>query len=262
MKQRTLEKNAANQNGIKRLTFVALSVLFEVALIILFFTELNDVVEWISAGTRAVGLLVVFYIYGQHKTSSMKMPWIILILLFPIPGLVLYLLTGLNGSTRKMRREISKADGLLMQYLPKNDDIIAEIYEKNPAAGNIAKYLMDYAGYPAYKNTDIEYYSDAFKALKAQIEELKKAERFIFMEYHAIENKDSWLMIEEVLLERINAGVEVRVFYDDMGSIGFVNTDFENLFTQCREVTDEYRYGRSRFRRLGQMVLRLFAELM
>lgn len=46
------------------------------------------------------------------------------------------------------------------------------------------------------------------------------------MEYHAIEDAESWQSIQEILEERAAAGVEVRVFYDDMGSIGFITTDF------------------------------------
>ena len=46
------------------------------------------------------------------------------------------------------------------------------------------------------------------------------------MEYHAIEDDKAWARIEEILAERADAGVDVRVFYDDMGSIGFINTDF------------------------------------
>ena len=48
-----------------------------------------------------------------------------------------------------------------------------------------------------------------------------KSRSFIFMEYHAIENADAWKKIQDVLVERVQAGVEVRVFYDDMGSISF-----------------------------------------
>jgi len=46
------------------------------------------------------------------------------------------------------------------------------------------------------------------------------------MEYHAIEDEYAWSRIQTVLEERVKAGVEVRVFYDDMGSIGFVNLSF------------------------------------
>ena len=58
------------------------------------------------------------------------------------------------------------------------------------------------------------------------------------MEYHAIEDKESWHRIQTALEERVRAGVEVRVFYDDMGSIGFINTDFvkklESVGIKCR----------------------------
>lgn len=58
------------------------------------------------------------------------------------------------------------------------------------------------------------------------------------MEYHAIEDKESWHRIQKVLTERVQAGVEVRVFYDDMGSIFFIDRDFsekmEKLGIKCR----------------------------
>ena len=58
------------------------------------------------------------------------------------------------------------------------------------------------------------------------------------MEYHAIEDAESWHAIRDILAERVKAGVEVRVFYDDMGSLGFINTDFvkrtEQYGIQCR----------------------------
>ena len=59
------------------------------------------------------------------------------------------------------------------------------------------------------------YYDQASKGLEAQLSDLSKAKKFIFMEYHAIEDKESWHRIQKVLTERVQAGVEVRVFYDD-----------------------------------------------
>ena len=41
-----------------------------------------------------------------------------------------------------------------------------------------------------------------------------------------------------------------------------IRQDFEDLFPQCREVTEKYRSGRSRALRLGQQILRLFAPLL
>ena len=67
---------------------------------------------------------------------------------------------------------------------------------------------------------------------------LKKAKHFIFMEYFAIEQAEAWNQVEKILVERVKAGVEVRVFYDDIGSIAFINGDFAKhlnaLGIQCR----------------------------
>ena len=83
-----------------------------------------------------------------------------------------------------------------------------------------------------YQNTDIVYFDEAVKGLEAQLKDLEKAQKFIFMEYHAIEDAEAWHKIQDVLEERVKAGVEVRVFYDDMGSIGFINTDFVKRWRQ------------------------------
>ena len=61
--------------------------------------------------------------YASPVTSTIKVPWILLILMFPIMGLGLYLLVGLNGGTEKMRRRYQKIDEQLLPLLPENRKI-------------------------------------------------------------------------------------------------------------------------------------------
>ena len=224
--EKTIEKKAANKNGVSRLIFAAISIILEAVLFVLLFTELNQYAEWINIATRLLALVLVLSIYGQRTTSSMKMPWIMLIMAFPIMGVALYLLVGLNGSTKKMRSRFQAIDDRLLPQLPDNNEILKQMQSRDKGAAGISTYIKQYSGYPVYQNTDIRYFDDAAKGLESQLAEMKKAQKFIFMEYHAIEDKESWHRIQMVLEERVKAGVEVRVFYDDMGSIGFINTDF------------------------------------
>ncbi len=226
MEKQTLEKKAATKNGVSRMIFVGLSILIEAAIIIALFTVLNGYAEWINLFTRTLAIILVLVIYGQNKTSSMKMPWIMLIMAFPVFGVVLYLLIGLNGSTWKMKDRYKRIDEILLPFLTQNKQCMEDLENQEPKAAAIAKYLWKNAGYPVYQNTQVEYFSEAVEGLESQLEALTKAEHFIFMEYHAIEDKEAWGRIQKVLVERAEAGVEVRVFYDDMGSIGFINTDF------------------------------------
>ena len=147
------------------------------------------------------------------------MPWIILILVMPVLGVCLYLMFQTNKGTRNMRKRYQEIDAILLPCLPPNHEISQQLKKHCAPAGSISDYLYRNAAYPVYQNTDVTYYPEAVQGLEAQLADLAKAEKFIFMEYHAIENADAWQKIQTVLAERVQAGVEVRVFYDDMGSI-------------------------------------------
>ena len=186
--EQTLEKKAATRNGVSRLVFAALSILLEITLIVLLFTVLNRYAEWVNTFTRILALLLVLTIYGQHKTSTMKMPWIMLIMAFPVMGVVLYLLVGLNGTTRKMRNRFEKIDKVLLPKLPDSHDLTEQMKKEDAGAAGISAYLSRYSGYPVYQNTDVRYYDDAAKGLEAQLAEIAKAEKFFFIVYHAIDD--------------------------------------------------------------------------
>ncbi|MBR2546798.1 MAG: PLDc N-terminal domain-containing protein [Eubacterium sp.] len=242
----TQENKASVKNGVKRLVFVGIALLLEIVLDLGVILWLNQYSEWLYIISRIFAAILVLYIYNQNKTSAMKMPWIILIMALPILGMTTYALIGLNPGMHSMRERYKEIDAKILPLLsddsgnieltdssmpvPKRVDLAEEhLREIDPGAANIASYLSKRAKYPAYENIPIVYYDDGAKGLEAQKEELRKAQKFIFMEYHAIENAESWHGIQEILEDRVKAGVEVRVFYDDMGSIGFIDTDFVKL---------------------------------
>ena len=99
MKQDTLEGRAKTKNGVKRLCFSAVCILLEAAFIIAMITKLNQYAEIINLITRLLAGVLVLKLYASDQTSSMKMPWVILILVFPILGVCLYFLIGLFGGT-------------------------------------------------------------------------------------------------------------------------------------------------------------------
>lgn len=240
----TMETKATVQNGKTRLILSVVVIAINIIFYILLLTKLKNDAIWIDALLSILSLFIILYLYNKPGTSSMKMPWIILILVLPILGTGLYLIVGLNGGTRTMRKRYQDIDAELMPLMKKGEAGVAAeatsaaLMAKSERWATLSNYLSNRIGFPAYSNTDIVYYDDAAKGLEAQKADLRKAEHFIFMEYHAIEDKESWHGLQEILEERARAGVEVRVFYDDMGSIGFINTDFigrlEKVGIKCR----------------------------
>lgn len=236
--EQTVEKKTSVKNGIVRMILVLLSLVLEVAVIFLLLHFAGSKAGWIYSIIHIISMILVLMIYGSHRTASIRMTWIILILVLPIVGTVLYFLIGLNGYTIQMRKRYVRLDKKLFPLLPENEDVFRRASARSGRLTGVMQYIRKNAGYPVYENTRVTYYDDALKGLEAQKEELAKAEHFIFMEYHAIEDAESWHEIRDILAERAGAGVEVRIFYDDMGSVGFITTDFvkrtKALGIQCR----------------------------
>ena len=122
MSSHTLEGKKKTQNGVKRLAFTVLSILLEVVFLIGIFKGLNEYAVFIDNLTRIFAVILVLKIYGRNETSSMKTPWIILILTFPILGVALYFMIGMNGGTRKMRMRYKRIDEKLLPLLPENKE--------------------------------------------------------------------------------------------------------------------------------------------
>ncbi len=222
----TLERKKSIGNGVKRAVFVVLAIVLQVLAIWLFFTQLGATFVWMREVVTICAAILVLFIYGKHETASMRMPWLILITAFPFVGVFLYLMVGFNNGSWKMRERYRVLDNKLFSLLSRNDETLAVLEEKNPGVANQSRYIRDFGHYPVYQNTDIEFYDDGATGYAAQIEELKKAEKFIFMEYHAIEYSKSFEPLHAVLKEKAAAGLDVRLFYDYVGSMGFIGNDF------------------------------------
>ena len=222
----TVEKKGAVQNGIKRAVFAGLAIILQILMIYFIYFRLETRLTWIANIITILAVLLVLYIYGRHETASVKMPWLIIISAFPILGVFLYLMVGLNKGTKDMRNRYKALDDALLPLLPANDAELQRLSAKNIGVANQSRYIRDYAKYPVYNNTDVVFYGDGADGFKAQLEELKKAEQFIFMEYHAIEDGRSFEPLHAILKEKAASGVDVRLFYDYVGSMGFIGNSF------------------------------------
>ena len=225
-KGRTKEAEENTKNSVRRLIMVVISILLQVVWIIGLAVWLTNYYAAISTLASILGLLLVFRVYGLQINSAYKISWIILILMFPIMGACLYLMFGRTGALGSMRKWFDKVHAAYAHLLPQDEQIVDKLEMADGTLARQSGYLRRGAGYPVYQNTDVEFYGDTTRALEAQKEELRKAKKFIFMEYHAIEDSVAWKGIEEILEEKEAAGLDVRVFYDDMGSIGFISKEF------------------------------------
>ena len=238
----TEEKRQQIPNSIGRAVFVALSFLLQVGWILGFALYLTRYYAVVQLASSLLALLLVFSVYGRSMNSAFRLSWIILILLFPVLGACLYLLFGRPVALWPLRRRFRAADEALdparRREVEQGTQVTRALHDRAPDLAGQAAYLQNTAGFPVYRNTEVRFYGDTNQALEAQQEALRGARHFIFMEYHAIEDSTAWQGLEEILAQRAAAGVDVRVFYDDVGSMGFISPPFAQRLRakgiQCR----------------------------
>lgn len=212
-------------NSIIRLVIVVLSVLFQAGWLLLLVERLNRYSTWISLFTSILSIAVVLRLYSKNINTAMKLPWITLILVFPVMGLSMYLLFVIAGDPGIGKR-LAAVRKRLRTCLPENTPVIAHVEEGDLSAARQFTYLEKNLGWPVYENTAVTYYAEAVDAFEAMKADLEKAENFIFMEYFIVEDSDSFWEIEDILIRKAREGVDVRLQYDDIGSIGYVNMRF------------------------------------
>lgn len=214
------------KNSIGRLTFAAFAFFLQAGWIVMLVLRLNDYSAKLSLASNFIALLLVFWIYGKPGNSAFKMTWIILILFFPVLGICIYGLFGHKDATKKVRLKFNAIHKNLMGYLAQKQNVMEELEGEGREYANQFRYLLSQEGYPVYCNTDVTFYGNAMEGFEAQLEELEKAEHFIFVHYYAIEDAESFGRMKEILTRKAAQGVEVRILYDDVGSIGFITPEF------------------------------------
>ncbi len=196
------EKKTAVKNSFGRLLATGIFVLIQVAWLAYLLLYFYRDYAWISLLSTFIAIILVLKIYGTSTNSAMKMPWIIVILAFPILGILIYLLFGRSIVTRNVKKRFNSIEESYKKSLSQDENILNEVKDKDIYIYNQFHYLSNHEGYPVYKNTDIEFYSIGEEGLEAQLKELEKAEKFIFMEYHAIEEASSFDRIKDVLIRK------------------------------------------------------------
>lgn len=183
----TYEKKEQVKNSIGRLMIAVIAIVAEVLFIAMLINRLNEKYTLLATLFRIVALAIVIAISTKSTSASIKLPWVVLIMLNPIIGVTIYFMVGFSGSTRKMRMRFQKVDDELFSLLSGDKEVLEEIGESDLGVANIFRYISRKALFPAYRDSNIEFYGEARTALNAQKEAMRKAEHFIFMEYHAIE---------------------------------------------------------------------------
>ncbi|MDO5401492.1 MAG: cardiolipin synthase [Eubacteriales bacterium] len=188
---------------------------------------------WALSMVVAVG--VVVYLIGSDDNPAFKLSWMLLMLVVPIFGILLYLYVKTDLGHRAMIRRFDEIQKQTAPLAQAPQAIPPE--EVPPAMEGVARYLGS-CGFSAFQNTETQYFPLGELAFAEMLKQLKQAEQFIFLEYFIIAEDSMWGRILEILAEKAAAGVEVRVLYDGTCAVSRLPYGYpkklQRLGIQCR----------------------------
>lgn len=167
-----------------------------------------------------LAILFVLSLISKRDESSYKILWIVVIVGFPILGAILYVFLGNKNTGRRLKIKLSRSqDKLAVANYIGEKDLSDELKKADLRLGQSVKRIYETTGFPLIKNDTSKYYSFGEYMFDDMCVDLKNAKKFIFIEYFTIQRGVFWDTITDILADKAKEGVDVRVMYDDVGSI-------------------------------------------
>ena len=205
---------------------VALQVLWHVLLV----KWLAPYAPLIVSLLSVAAVFMVLFIVIKRDESTYKLLWLLIILTMPLVGALLYLFFGNKRTAKPLKKRL--------QGVESSGDPHPLPTGETPFAGEkrmeqTIRGLERKTGYPRCKARPTRYYPLGDDMFPDMLRDMKSAKRSIYIEYFIIEPGQMWDAMLEVLEDKLRQGVDVRVMYDDLGSISSFN------FSNARELTQK-----------------------
>ena len=190
-----------------------------------------------------VSIALSIYVANRNEDPAYKLSWIMLILAVPVVGVPLYLIAGNRKVPKKLFNGTMRANKEMDGLLQMDYDLIYEVSTKDSSAADILRYGTLTGDFPVYRNTVSKYYRSGEEWFEEYKSALSQAKHFIFMEYFILDTGSCWDEVLQILEEKVSQGVEVKLIYDDFGSIT-LPSDYDRILR--KKGIEAYRFNHIR----------------
>ena len=210
----------------------------QILMLIAVFVWFEEYVIHIYGSAFAVSLLTVLYLLNKPMEPTIRTAWIVLVMAAPVFGTLMYLFTRRDIGQRLLTRVTRQMAEQTKEVLPQSGETLEDLAQIDPGAAGLCRYVTGTGNGRLFSNTDAQYLPLGEEMLRVMLEELEKAEKYIYLEYFIISEGVMWGRILEVLARKADEGVDVRVLYDGTCEFALLPKNYpkrlEELGIRCK----------------------------
>lgn len=188
--------------------------------ILLLVKWLSPYAAYITLALSVAAVLLVLFIIIKRDETAYKILWLLVILTVPVVGTLLYLLFGNRRTARPLRKRLRRVQEAGQ---PAPLPCGGTPFEGEKRMEQTVRWLEHKTGYPLMRAEDVRYYPLGDAMYPDMLTDLRAAKKTIYLEYFIIEPGEMWQSIVDILAQKVREGLDVRVMYDDLGSISTFN---------------------------------------
>ena len=232
-----------SRKGVLRVVFsrfglMALLLVLELVLLWMMWRWFNNDFEWFAAVQGVFTVLMFFHLFNSDMDATGKLTWMFLLAVIPIPASIFLWFTEKDVGHRTLKRMVQQRIDESRDLLHQDPEVLRDPEIESSGTDDLCRYLNRSGSFPLYANTETKFFPQGEDKFAALLEELQKAEKFIFLEYFIIDEGYMWGSILKILADKAAQGVDVRVLYDGMLEISTLPWDYprrlEKLGIRCK----------------------------
>lgn len=230
-KNRGLSLLKKGQKGIihaifSRFGLILLLLIVQVLILFGIFQWFEEFLPHILGGTMLFTFVMVIYLLNSRMNPTAKITWLIVIMLLPVFGVLLYLYTQTEIGHRVLKKRINQIITDTKESIPQSDEVMERLAGENPGVAALAHYMHRSGCHPVYENTSVVYFPLGEDKFDEMLKQLEEAKHFIFMEYFIVDEGLMWGRVLEILARKAAEGVDVRIMYDGTCEFALLPHDY------------------------------------
>ncbi len=231
------EKLKQGKHGLMRVVFgrtgiVILLVLIQIGILFVGFKLIRDYLFATYWATVFLGLWLVVLIISRKGNPAFQIAWIVPILIVPVFGALFYLYLYTQIGSRRFNRQILDEAAGTSSLVRQKPGVAEKLREESEHMANLADYLRKVDGCAVHQHTSARYFTCGEELIEPLLAELRRARRFIFLEYFIVAPGYMWESVLEILKVKVKEGVEVRMLYDGMCDLFHFPKDYPKTLEQ------------------------------